>query len=263
LSALLATSGRAAFGAEQALSSRYGIFGVCALVSLVYLLPLLAVNHLEKFSFRAALVLLLLAGAVILFHARMFPVGVESFSVFGLDLLHAKACLKFINVLPPQPATRQFLYPHFPQVKRMAESLERVGVWNYSLHQSRRLAAFKIQPAMGSPVGRIETGQVMGTNLFLSGWALNVTRRTAADCVLFTAEAAGAEPEIVALMDQHRLRVDLVNQFQEPKFRAAGWDKLCPLADLPKGALTLKAWSYDVETDQLTSLAGEIHLDNP
>ena len=262
LSALLATSGRAAFGAPQALSSRYGIFGVCALVGLIYLLPLLAENRLAKLPIRAALALL--AGAVVLLQARAFPAGVENFSVFGLELSHAKACLKFIDVLPPQPATRRFLCPNFPKVKRMADALDRAGVWNYSLHRSRQLAVFKIQPPpAGSPMGGIETGQVIGTNLFLSGWALTATRGAAADCVLFTAEAAGAEPEIVALMDQHRLRPDLVEKYQDQKFRAAGWDKLCPLADLPKGALTVKAWSYAVATDQLTPLAGEIHLANP
>ena len=63
-------------------------------------------------------------------------------------------------------------------------------------------------------------------------------------------------------MDQRLVRADLVKQFQDQNFLLAGWQKSCPLADLPKVVLTLKAWSFDAETDRLTRLAGEARLDN-
>jgi hypothetical protein len=268
LSALLATTGRAAFGAEQALSPRYGIFGVCLTAALIFLVPIIlfrwaALENAPRFAnkiIRGALVALGIT--VVTLHALAFPPEVMNLTVFGLDLRLAKSSLKFLDVLPPQPATLAFLCPNYPKVKNMADALDRAGVWNYSLLQTRRLADFKISLPPANAIGSIETSQVIGTNLFLSGWALAPTRHAAADCVVFTCEATNTAPQIFALMDQRSVRMDLVNKFHEQIFLVAGWQKNCPLAELPKGALTVKAWSYDVETDALSPLANEVHLDN-
>lgn len=270
LSALLATTGRAAFGAEQALSPRYGIFGVCLTVALVFLVPIILFHRatpkntarfaINKNKIRVALAIL--GATVVVLHALAFPAAVVNLTVFGLDLRLAKSSLKFLDVLPPQPATLAFLCPNYPKVKNMADALDRAGVWNYSLHQTRRLADFKQIPPPARAIGVIETSQVIGTNLFLSGWAIAPTRHAAADCVVFTCEATNIAPQIFALMDQRSVRMALVNKFHDQIFLVAGWQKNCPLAELPKGALTVKAWSYDVETDALAPLANEVHLDN-
>jgi hypothetical protein len=63
-------------------------------------------------------------------------------------------------------------------------------------------------------------------------------------------------------MDQRLVRPDLVNKFHDQNFLLAGWQKTCPLAELPNGALTVKAWSYDVETGRLTPLANAARLDH-
>jgi hypothetical protein len=253
LSALLATSGRAAFGAPQALSSRYGIFGICLTVALACLMPLVTSRRLVPALFGAM---------VIGLHALAFPAAVVNMTVFSLDLRHAKACLKFLDALPPQPATRTTLCPSYPKVKAMADALDRAGVWDYSLHQTRRLADFKQSPPPAGQAGGVENCQVIGTNLFLAGWARSAARPAAADCVLFTSESEGVEPQIFGLMDRRFVRADLVEKFHDQAYLLAGWQKTCPLANLPRGALTIKAWSYDVETSCLMPLANEAHLDN-
>ncbi len=264
LSALLATTGRAAFGAEQALSSRYGIFGVCLTAALVYLLPIILFHrvapetHGHANKIRAAFPAF--CATVIALHAMALPAAVADLTVFGLNLRLAKSSLKFLDVLPPQPATTALLCPDFPKVKMMADAFDRAGVWNYSLHRTARLADFKQMPA-SAEIGRIENSQIVGTNLFLSGWAVSPTRRAAADCVVLTCEATNLAPQIFALMDERIERSDLVKKFHDQTYRAAGWQKTCPLAGLPQAALIVRAWVYSLQTETLTPLANEVHLD--
>ena len=261
LSALLATTGRAAFGASQALSPRYGIFGVCLAVSLVYLLPLVFLSSSNQSSGKRCAPLAVLGATVIALHILAWPAALLNLSVFSLNLRHAQVCLKFLDVLPPQPATLANLCPGYAKLKRMADALDQAGVLNYPLHQTRQLTDFKrLSPA--GDVGAIETSQVRGTNLFLTGWARSATHPAPAGCVVFTFESVGAQPQIFALMDQRLVRVDLVEKLLNPNFLLAGWQKSCPLADLPKGVLTVKSWSYDADTDAVAPLGNEVHLDN-
>jgi hypothetical protein len=269
LSALLATSGRAAISAEQALSSRYGIFGVCLTVALVFLVPIILfhgslVEEKSVFAFKKIrLAMTALVVAIIALYALAWPAAVMNLTVFGLDLRLAKSCLKFIDVLPPQPATVALLCPNYLKVKKMADALNHAGVWNYSLHQTRRLADFKqVLPPAGTDMGVIENFRINGANLLVSGWAISPARHAAADCVLFTYESTNHEAQIFTLMDQRMARADLVEKFHDRVFLATGWQKNCPLAGLPSAMLTVKAWSYEVETDELTQLTGEVQLDN-
>ena len=268
LSALLATAGRAAFGPAQALASRYGIFGICLTVALVCLATILVfypsapagTRRPAGLTFR--LIPALLGATVIALYALALPAAVVNLKVFSYDLRHAKTCLKFLDALPPQPATTALLCPDYHRVKCMADALNQAGVWNFFLFQTRRLADFQTDQASAGTSGSIENSQVSGGQLVMSGWAFAPARHVPADCVLFTCEGAGVEPQIFALMDRRFVRADLVKQFQDSAFLLAGWEKTCPLSDLPKGTLTVKAWSYDLETDRLTPLAGEVTLIN-
>jgi len=265
LSALLATAGRVAFGPEQALAPRYGIFGVCLTVALVYLVPLLAFHPSSPDApprTKVRVTVALLGAVVVGLHALTLSPATVNLTVFSSDLRLAKCSLEFLDVLPPQPATTAFLCFDDQRVKRMADALNRTGVRADALHQSRRLADFPQNPPPAASPGTIEICQVAGTNLFLAGWALAPARHEPADGVVFTCEADGVAPEIFALIDLRLVRTDLVKKNHDPVFLLAGWQKTCPLADLPKGKLLVKAWSYDLATGRLTPLANEVHLLN-
>lgn len=269
LSAVLAASGRAAFGVEQALSPRYGIFGICLLVVLVFLFPMLVFGRESGNSSgapSAALkkIVAALGVAVLLLHASAWPAAVVNLKYFSATLRQARACLRFINVLPPQPATRATLCPDDAKVRRMANLLADAGVLDYPLLSSAQLADFR-QVAAGenAPRGAVEVGEISGSNVFLSGWALAPARRDAADCVVFSREADGRAPEIFAVMDRRFARFDLVQKLGGPEYLLSGWQKTVPLADLPKGRLALRAWSFDAETGAIAPLGGGVQLDNP
>ena len=266
LSALLATTGRSALGLEQALSPRYGIFGISLMVALAHLVTLLAFHSPAKNDFgkpggsQPGFALVALGATVILLHALAFPANVLNLSVLRLDLLLGKASLQFLDALPPQPAATSFLFPNYATLKKNADALNQLGVRKDDLIKTTRLADFKLNPQ--PDCGAIGSTQTVGDYIYLSGWALSANRKTAADCVLFTYESPDIKPVIFALMDSRFGRADLVAKFHDRAYVAAGWQKAIRPQDLPKGALTLKAWAYDVQTRQVTPLQNEFHLDN-
>jgi hypothetical protein len=265
LSAVLAATGRAAFGVEQALSPRYGIFGICLFVALVYLVPMLVFGRkLENASGNLCKFVAALGVAVLLLHASAWSAAVVNLKYFSATLRQARACLRFINVLPLQPATRATLCPDDAKVRRMANLLADAGVLDYPLLSSARLADFpQIAAGDAAPRGAVEVGEISGGNVFLSGWALAPARRDAADCVVFSREADGRAPEIFAVMDRRFARFDLVQKLGGREYLLSGWQKTVPLADLPKGRLALRAWSFDAETGAMAPLGGGVQLDNP
>lgn len=269
LSGLLATIGRVSLGPEQAMSSRYAIFGTCLIVALVHLVSLLVFhqpvtrNSAIRKPVTSIPLLVMLGATVILVHARSLPFAVHNMTLSGLKQLHAKSCLKFINILPPQPAAPATLFPDMIWVKIMANALDQRGWFNYPLLRTNRVAAFQMNPPPSQPVGIIENYQFIGTNqLFMRGWAISATHHAAADCVLFSCESTGVAPAFFGLMDQRLFRPDLVQKIQDRAYLFAGWEKTVPLADLPKGALLIKVWVYDVEDDSITPLANDVRLKN-
>jgi hypothetical protein len=261
LSALLATTGRAAFGATQALSPRYGIFGVCLAVSLVWLVPLVICFPMQKPSWKNCAPFAFIVAAVISLHALAWPAAVANLKFFSLNLRQAQACLKFLDVLPPQPATLANLCPSYGKVKTMADALDRGDVLNYRLLQTTQLADFKkLSPC--DKTGAIEMSQISGTNLFLTGWAFAAEKKRPADCVVFTCETTNNAARIFALMDSRLVRADLAEKFHDQNYLLAGWQKNCPLAELPKGAVTVRAWRFDAETGLLAPLANEVRVGN-
>jgi hypothetical protein len=266
LSALLATTGRSALGLEQALSPRYGIFGISVMLALAHLLPLLAFHRPVKNDFtpprnwRWNFALVALAAATILLHALAFPTNVSNFSVYRLNLLLGHANLQFLDVLAPQPSVMRSLYPDYARLKKTADTLNQLGVRQDDLLKTTRLADFKSNPS--ADIGSIETIRALDGGVYLSGWAISARRKTAADCVLFTYEGVDVEPQIFALMDDRFARTDLVAKFHDRIYFTAGWEKSIHTQDLPKGALTLKAWAYDVQTRHVTPLQNEVNFVN-
>jgi hypothetical protein len=264
LSAVLATFGRASAGPGQALAPRYSVFGICLIIALAYLLPVLALKPGGVPAVggsghsRASLILPALGALVVVLHLVAFPANVRSMTVLHLDLIQDKTCLQFLDVLPPQRAMNQCLFPVYTTVKKIADQLEQLGIRQDSLIQSARLGDFRINPQPGC--GAIEQQRWDGDSLLTSGWAMAGNHRTAADCVVWTGEGPGREPVIFALMDSRFGRRDLVAKFGDPIFLLSGWRTTLRRQDFPPGVQVLKAWAYDTETRQLIPLQGEIQI---
>ncbi len=261
LSAALATMGRAAIGVDQSLSPRYGIFSVSLMVAVACLLTIIVcrpVTEGENQSPRGSCTLAGLGGLLVALHLLAFPANVRSMTVFHLDLLQARTCLQFLDVLPPQPAVTTSLFPDYPWVKGMADQLEQHAIRQDALIQSSSLVDFKINPQTNC--GSVEQYQWHESQLSISGWALASNHAMAADSVVFTYEGPGLAPVVFALMDGRMGRRDLAAQVGNPALLMSGWRKTIYRQDLPPGAQMIKAWAYDTSSRALTPLAGDIPI---
>ena len=271
LSDCLATAGRAALiGPDQALSPRYGIFSACLIVSLLHLIPMTAFHGLalkensKPAKSRACVTLPAFCGCVILLYALALPSAIFDMQLICLERLEARSCLDFIDVIPEQPAMTACLFPNYQKLKRTADSLDQLGVLDFPLLKTNRISFFSSSLAPGSPAcGSIEScRQTGGAEFEFTGWAVSVSRKTPADCVLFTCESAGTDPVIFSLMDRRVLRPDLAAKFKDQTYFVAGWRKTFSGAGLPTGLLQIKAWAYDTRHRKITPLAGVIQIDN-
>jgi hypothetical protein len=270
-SAGLATSGRAVqTGLEQALSPRYGIFSACLVVAVIHLTLLgmlhatSAKNNLPRRNKIFYPAMSALGLGIILLYALALPSDIFEMEVNHLGRLQAKSCLDFIDVVPRQPAMTTQLYHTYPRLKDTADALGQLGFLDFPLLKTNRVSAFTLDQTSGNqPCGRIEYSQPLSENqLAISGWAVSAARQTPADCVLFSYEGTGIAPTIFGLMDERTLRPDLVAKSNQKKLFASGWQKICRLAELPKGTLTLKAWTYDTGNRKIKMLAGSVQVDN-
>lgn len=271
LSAALATSTRATqFGAEQALSSRYGIFAMALAVSVIHLSPLLAFRWLERRGGpprergRVLGALALAAAALCVLHALAFPAGAWAMRSTWSYRVLGKSCLAFVNVIPLQREINELLAPDYDNFKRMVRSLERLGLLvppPFAVHPTN---LFRCQPQSSEEsLGRLETSRrISETQLLLLGWAVSPSRQREADAVLLTWEREGGEPRLFGLMGDRVPRADLGILLGTEPYFYSGWQMVCSLTNLPKESLVLRAWTYDAERQKAFPLDGAEALDN-
>ncbi len=271
LSAILATGSRASqFGPTQALSPRYGIFGITLLVAVIHLLPLLVFDAQQRsrpsrtFGRLANGGMVGLAAGVCVAQLWAFPAHVYGLRCERGDRLLAKSCLAFINVLPEQPAVMDVLYPNYQRLKPMVASLARQGLLHPPPFAHSPTNLFRqAPPGADKYLGFFERCERVGTNdLVLAGWALSPTQPREADAVLLTYEREDGGPRLFGLMRARVLRDDLGSLYGVDPYCYSGWERICTLSDLPKGSLVLRAWSYDSERQIALPLAGTASLDN-
>lgn len=263
-SAALATSGRALeFGAEQALSSRYGIFGISLLIALVHLMPLLGLHGLPAGGARKRMAGFCGAGVILAVgFLLVLPPEMTEMNFIRLSRLLGKSGLDFIQVLPQQPATG-VLFPRYPTLLRMAGELNQQQIFDRPLLADNRLSSLK-QPALSSDeiLGHMENFKPLpGMKFQMSGWAISPFHAGPADCVVFTYETPTNEPVIFKLMGQRVFRYDLAAKTGDNDFLMTGWIAFGDNAELPKGPVRIRAWAYDVEERTVAPLQGKVDLD--
>jgi hypothetical protein len=269
LSAALATVARSAqFGVGEALSSRYGIFAMGLAVSVIHLVPLLAVRWLERsrpLSQRIGLVSLYLpAFGLLWLHALAFPAGAWAMRSTWEYRLLGKSCLAFINVIPEQRNLTELLCPNYDSLKRTANSLARLGLLSPPPFRDYPTNLFRSPPPHGGePLGRLESSRRLSdSELLLAGWALAPSRKREADGILLTWETEGGEPRLFGLVGERMQRVDLELLRGKEPFYYAGWTQVCSLTNLPKASLVLRAWTYDAERQEAFPLEGAEAVEN-
>jgi hypothetical protein len=269
-SALLATTGRALdSGVQEALSTRYCIFGVCVMIALVHLVPILSLHRLEARPTPGAAknvpvglsLLGMIAGGCFL---CILPAKISDMNNLRLNGCLRAGCLDFIKVVPPQPVMQQLLFPDYEHLRQMAETMDAVGALKRPLLTNSAIAGLQGEESGDeSFLGSLEScRKTRDGKLIFAGWAYSKLRSDAADCVLLTCETTNINPYVFHLMDWRNLRPDLIGFTENLLPSPVGWGAECDSTNLPKGEVTIRAWGYDTDKRSAFALPGEIQIEN-
>jgi hypothetical protein len=271
LSAGLATVTRSAqFGAAEALSSRYGIFAVALIVSLVHLIPILAFDEQARRGASAKREQMVREGlgvaavGLAIIHCFAFPAGVWDMRSTWQYRLMGKGWLAFIHVIPQQRAITELLYPNYDGLKRTAMALSKLGLLQPPPFTECPTNLFQVSAASTDEShGRLEASRWDAQRrLIFTGWAVSDSRLREADAVVLTYERANGQPYPFSLSDERVRRQDLALLSGNEPYYHAGWQAAYDPANLPKDLLVIRAWRYDTERQTVSLLAGAETVDN-
>jgi hypothetical protein len=198
-------------------------------------------------------------------HAVNWGRGWHAMKLKHKSMEQERAMLAFINVVPPDPEwmksrlTRKSSF----SMANYLESKERLSGVTFA--PDNRVASFKRGQKVSSNWARFEKP----TPLDASHWSLRGTgglsASDAADLILITAEAAGAEEKIIAfsapfLPDAFFERESQTRRHVE---HYMGWKSTLPITALPPGMVTLRAYVFEQKGLVLRPIEGVHEVEGP
>jgi hypothetical protein len=257
LTAVLVTFGRAGYGVEQALSSRYTTFSLYLAVALIHLTAILRDARGERALPARLLDRRALAAAVAglsIFYALASAVSVRAALQQRTRLRQAKACLLFVNLVPDECLPPDLMA--FPdKLPERLNALDRMGFLRPGLMKSRRAADFAVEPASG--FGSFDQLSRDGQVFAAAGRARLPYRGEPADAVLLTYRTKDDNAVLfsVAEMDYKGDVLKLIPG-KNPDYTYF-WKKTFPQNSLPADAVEVSAWALDADTGKAYKLEGE------
>ncbi len=262
---ILVTIGRAGFGIEQALSSRYTTFTLYLPVALVHLIPIVLDRKIEKGRLveQKRKLLPVLAGCVAALLSLIYLYNVRQMSGFSQRLVQGKACLLLINVVDADCLTDK-VYPNTEYLKLAANELDHLGFLRPALIKSSRVQDIAIAGEQNArSYGSLDSVvQTAGDVYTASGWAVWSPREKPADAILLTYDKAEGDSVIFALTDTGEERHVIARLLRSsPPSAYAAWHKSFSLKGLPANPV-INAWAFDARTGKAVKLDGTQMIQN-
>lgn len=262
LFALLTTLGRAGFGIEQAMSSRYTTVSILLIISCLQMWCLLVCEQQQEFG-KNTYQFLWLGILVTLLTAIFIPKSVAAISQgrqIKLERTVGQTCLEVINYLDESIAQLpdqclRYLYPDSNRIRDLAKSLEGLDFRDFPED-----IAFVNEPS--TPHGHIDSPSITdlpvvvskSDNVNLAGWAILPQHSEQPKIVLISHDDKQSFfASAIVKLD----RPDVAGVFDSDQYSQAGWEINLPLTSLPAGETIIKAWVYDRENKQFVQLVGE------
>jgi hypothetical protein len=261
-SGLLASFFRAFLGTDQALSSRYGVFSIFALVGLVFIVPAICddLSHRVRTPSRWRLNILmpmLLGGIVAALLLLGLPQSLDTFDTASLNRRQGKAALVLYNVLPDNPQFSTLVTNDVSQIHRLLPELNRLGYFHPPLIATPNAAELEIATPAGESYGAITAAQRVGSDAVkVEGWAIDPDRKRPADAVILTFDTANGLPLIFIMADMGAQRPDIAQALKDGRYLKCGWIVTAPLGRIPPGVKVtqIRAWAMDSSTGRLHRL---------
>jgi hypothetical protein len=263
-SGVMAGLHRSGSGTWQSLSSRYSTYSLYMTVGLLNL-ALIAVNRWPRRNGELGRqVMTSLISAVLILQVLAIPQDINGSFLTYRDRTEAKAGLLLIRSLPyNDPVLGTWLYPHQPQLREMAESLNRIGFIHPGLVATNHANEILMKSDPNAPAvdyGCLDRAVPSGADLNASGWAVFPTESRPADAVFLTWDRFDNDPIIFAVGGVGESRGDVATVLHNEGFTLSGWSATSPLSSLPAGRVRIRAWAFDVKTCKAAQLYGELAL---
>ena len=182
---------------------------------------------------------------------------------FQANRKRARTAVIWSNALPKNPEIFA-AYPYLDGFAGRVEKMKAAGL----------LKLPKVSEAVRQAIASAPTGVDLGSGFLdlseprpdgyfrFAGWARNPLKGAVADYVVLGWEEADNSFHPFSAIRTGRVRTD-VEKVYGPRALKAGFDEEIDLSKLPPGALTIKAWGIDWDSQQAFPLEGTVRLERP
>ncbi|MGB5709462.1 MAG: hypothetical protein WBM44_00940 [Waterburya sp.] len=251
-SGVLTTVGRVGFGLEQSLESRYITFSTYGILSLIYLLSIIAGNiknkgiDLSSFDQLIKKTVVVLCIGLLMTYPANFSFGTYKFITVNKDRLYAKACLIFIYEIDNPECIKNQIYPKKNILLNIADQLDTMGFLQPSLVTTNNLQNISRQNLVGLNYGQFDgLSRDKNGNYIASGWSILVNSGQPSHAVILAYQTKDNVDRAFALVKPEQERKDLVETLNKRQYLKSGWSKSFAPDLIPTDAVAISAWSYD------------------
>jgi hypothetical protein len=258
LTAGMTMIGRVGMGARQSMNVRYIGYSVYLVVSLIFLVPLIADKLVSETKFprrhRLAQVTTAVAILFLLWQPLVFAKGIQRMKGMRLKVLQAKAGVLLIDIAPDRELVNT-LYPDLSFLAAKANVLDELGFLRPRLVKSKRVQDFEGAKVGADGYGSLDHGETFGKMYLVSGIATLPYRREAADAVILAYEKPNGDCVVFALTHPKIGPGD-------PPFAGDGgrnfqrWEQSFSGDQLPFRPAKITAWAFDANSAKAFRLDG-------
>jgi hypothetical protein len=245
--ALVTTIGRAGFGVEQAMASRYTTSSVLLIISTAHLW--------QRFSWKNGFLAGIFTGLILINSVDVIPRAV----VFQQQKQAGATCLELVNFIDESTdSCLGSLYPSTTQVRELAGILEKLSFRKFPKDITFITEPAKVYGYIDSPL----TGETPFTlsqsgNLNAAGWAILPDNSELPKIVLFS---YGSNKSFFANAVVNLDSPDVAKSLNSNRYNKVRWSANISPKSLPLGEAVIKAWVYDPSAKQLIKLNNELKV---
>ncbi len=269
------SAGRAEFGPEVALASRYmptANLTICALAALV---PMVLDELVRGERANPPVVAWLSARSAKVIKATLLSalLGMEALNAIAtlptyanehIRLTAAKAAVLFSRCFrDPELLSNVWSYKTVVDIEDKLDFMDAKGLLRPKTFRSPKVADLPRKrlesQAVSGVRGAIEqAGSVNEQAVGFVGWAIDPERRRPADVVLLSWEDDAFDATVFAIIPVGIKRPDVAAKLSSQSFAGAGWGRLLAVEGMPKRPCRIRAWAFDTDDGTIAELDGVV-----
>jgi hypothetical protein len=184
--------------------------------------------------------------------------------LFQRNRARARAAVIWSRVLPDNPEIFA-AYPYPEGFSNRVEALKHLHLLKLrDIAEPVARTILSIPQPIGIEAGYLDIGRLEdGNKLHVAGWARNPEENRPADYVVLGWEEADNSFHPFTAIIPDGKREDVARVFKSPSILNAGFGQEISVSKLPRGPLTLRAWSIDMKRQRAFPMGGSVRVEVP